>query len=115
MKHIATAAKNSLFKVLLESDKVQAAMMSLRPGESSSAKVENEHPKSEQWLYVISGSGRATAGHRSKTIRAGSLLLIETGEPHRITNTGRRSLATINFYAPPAYTHKGNVKRAIAR
>ena len=61
-------------------------MMTLRPGQSTSDQVENEHPRCEQWLYVIRGVGRATVGKQSVALKTGSLLLIENGEPHRITN-----------------------------
>ena len=42
-------------------------------------------------------------GLGSKTIAQ----LIEKGEAHRITNTGRSPLVTLNFYVPPAYTSEG--------
>ena len=67
----------------------------------------NEHPQSEQWLFVVSGSGRALVNKRRVAIRANSLLLIKKGEIHQVTNTGRRALITVNFYAPPAYTKDG--------
>jgi oxalate decarboxylase/phosphoglucose isomerase-like protein (cupin superfamily) len=35
------------------------------------------------------------------------LLLIERGERHEITNTGRGLLRTLNVYVPPAYTRAG--------
>ena len=89
-------------------------MMNLRPGQSTSDQPENEHPRCEQWLYVIRGTGRATVGKRSVAIKTGSLLLIEKGEPHRITNTGRTPMVTLNFYVPPAYTDDGEL-RTLAR
>jgi mannose-6-phosphate isomerase-like protein (cupin superfamily) len=58
-------------------------------------------------MFVLSGSGRAQVGRRSVRLRGGDLLLIEKRELHRITNKGRRSLVTLNVYAPPAYTSDG--------
>jgi mannose-6-phosphate isomerase-like protein (cupin superfamily) len=113
MKHVKATKKKGLFKPLIESAAVQAAAMVLRPGQSSSDKVENEHPGAEQWLFVVSGSGRATVGRRSVRIGDGSLLLIEKGEAHRITNTGDAELVTVNFYAPPAYSGDGEVRRSV--
>ena len=110
MQHIRTAKSRKFFEVLASTSDAQAAMMTLRPGQSTSDHVENEHPRCEQWLFVIKGSGRATVGKRSLAIRSGSLLLIEKGEPHRISNTGRSPLVTLNFYVPPAYTRDGDVK-----
>src|SRR5690349_6809451 len=98
------ASTGPLFKVFAASRDVQSATMTLRRGQSSSDEPENEHPRCEQWLFVIDGSGRAIVGNRRVQLRAGSLLLIEKGEPHQITNTGRRAMKTLNFYSPPAYT-----------
>jgi mannose-6-phosphate isomerase-like protein (cupin superfamily) len=95
---------------MLDSGDAQAAMMVLRPGQSSSDRPENEHPRSEQWLYVISGTGRATTGRRRTSLREGSLLLIEKDEPHQVTCTGRGALVTLNLYVPPAYSDGGEVK-----
>lgn len=89
--------------------------MTLRPGAVSDSQPSNEHPKSEQWLFVLSGSGEAIVQDRSGKVhrarlQANSLLVIERGELHQIKNTGRRSLSTLNFYVPPAYDSDGDVK-----
>src|SRR5437870_1807630 len=110
MQHIPTGKHRSFFKVLAATSTAQAAMMTLRPGQSTSEQPENEHPRCEQWLFVITGSARATIGKRSVTIKPNSLLLIEKGTPHRITSTGQKPLVTLNFYAPPAYTKARDLK-----
>jgi mannose-6-phosphate isomerase-like protein (cupin superfamily) len=110
MKLISTGAKRSMFDVLYSTADAQAAMMTLRPGQSTSERPENEHPRCEQWLFVLSGTGRATVGKRRVALKSNSLLLIEKGERHRITNTARKPLVTLNFYAPPAYTKEGDLK-----
>ena len=115
MKQVRTTSVRAKFKVLLEGASSQAAMMTLKPGESSSDQPENEHPRAEQWVFVVDGSGRAKTPGRSVAINAGSLVLIEKNERHQITNTGRRPLVTINFYAPPAYTPDGEVRRSVKR
>lgn len=109
MKHIRTAQRRSEFKVLAQTRLAQAAMMVLGP-KGSTGEPQNEHSKSEQWLYVISGRGRAKVGNRRVSLAAGSLLLIEKGEVHQIVNTGTTPLTTLNFYAPPAYTPSGEVR-----
>jgi len=88
-------------------------MMTLRPGQSSSERFENEHPKAEQWLFVVRGAGRAIVGKNRVTLKANSLLLIEKGEPHQVTNTGRSAMVTLNFYCPPAYDDQGEVKDSV--
>jgi mannose-6-phosphate isomerase-like protein (cupin superfamily) len=110
MRLISTSGKRKLFNVLQATAGAQAAMMTLRPGRASSDEVENEHPRSEQWLFVVQGSGRATVGRRRAALRVGSLLVIEKREPHRIVCTGRQALVTLNLYIPPAYTPDGEVR-----
>jgi mannose-6-phosphate isomerase-like protein (cupin superfamily) len=88
-------------------------MMTLAPGDTSDETPSNEHPQSEQWLFVVSGTGTASVGKRRSTIRnvrlrEHSLLVIEKGELHQIRNTGRRALITLNIYVPPAYKPDGN-------
>ena len=111
MKHFKTESHHSFFRVLHATRSAQAAMMVLQPGQATGEKPENEHPWAEQWLFVISGTGRARVGGRSLVLRENSLLLIEKGEPHQVVNTGRRPLVTLNLYAPPAYMPDGELKR----
>ena len=59
MQHIKTGNRRGLFDVLAITKNAQAAMMTLRPGQSSSDEIENEHPRCEQWLFVITCTGRA--------------------------------------------------------
>ena len=115
MNHIATGSKRSQFSLLWQSRSLQAAKMTLPPGGVSDDEPSNEHPKSEQWLFVISGVGRAITGKRHESLRrtplrANSLLVIEKGELHQIRNTGHSPLVTLNFYVPPAYDSLGNPK-----
>jgi mannose-6-phosphate isomerase-like protein (cupin superfamily) len=112
MKHLKTGTKRGEFELLTATRHVQAAMMTLRPGGTSDDEPSNEHSSSEQWLFVIAGTGEAVIGKkggRLKRVKIGdnSLLLIEKGELHQIKNTGRRNLRTINFYSPPAYNDEG--------
>jgi mannose-6-phosphate isomerase-like protein (cupin superfamily) len=103
------------FNVLIGSRDVQVARMTLPPGAKSDDEISNEHPESEQWLFVLSGSGRVVTvkggRRRSVKIRKGSLLLIEKRELHQVTNTGRSPLDTLNFYSPPAYDKAGGLIR----
>jgi mannose-6-phosphate isomerase-like protein (cupin superfamily) len=114
VKHIQTGTKRGEFFVLASTRSAQAAMMTLQPGKTSDAKVSNEHPDTEQWLLVISGTGRARVGKRKGAIqqiaiKKNSLLLVEKRELHQIENTGRQPLVAINFYVPPAYDADGEL------
>jgi mannose-6-phosphate isomerase-like protein (cupin superfamily) len=111
MKRFSLAKHRSEFHVLASTRSSQAAVMVLEPGDTSGP-LSNEHPRSEQWLYIVSGTGRARVGKRSASLGEGTLLLIEKGEVHQIRNSGRSPLVTLNVYAPPAYTDAGELRRA---
>jgi mannose-6-phosphate isomerase-like protein (cupin superfamily) len=94
------------FSVALGNRRSQAATMVLRPGATEGG-PDNAHRGSDQWLYVLSGSGSATIGGRRHELKAGTLLLIERGATHEIRNPGRTSLKTLNLYVPHAYSASG--------
>ena len=107
MKLIKTRTHRGDFAVLHATASSQAAMMTLAPGESTSESTGNEHAWAEQWMYIVQGEGRAKTRGKQVALGPGSLLLIEKGEPHLITNTGQVPLVTLNVYAPPAYDKQG--------
>jgi len=90
------------FHVLARTERSEAATMVLDPGQGTGG-PDNTHDRSDQWLFVLSGRGRATVGGSQADLEAGSMVLIEAGEPHEIENTGDGPLRTLNFYAPPEY------------
>jgi mannose-6-phosphate isomerase-like protein (cupin superfamily) len=94
------------FRVALGNRRAEAAEMVIPPGDQE-GDAGNRHRGADQWLFVISGTGRARVGTRRFTLRSGSLLLIEHGQTHEIRNTGRALLRTLNFYTPPAYDAEG--------
>jgi mannose-6-phosphate isomerase-like protein (cupin superfamily) len=95
------------FKVLLGNPRVQAAQMVMSPGDSEGG-PQNRHQGSDQWLFVIQGTGTALINGRRHRLRCHSLILIEHGDKHEIRNTGRTVLKTLNFYSPPGYSKSGN-------
>lgn len=107
MKLIKMRPHRGDFEVLHATGTSQAAMMTLAPGESTSESTGNEHAWAEQWMYIVQGEGRAKTKGKQVALGPGSLLLIEKGEPHQITNTGEVPLVTLNVYAPPAYDKQG--------
>lgn len=94
------------FRVALGNRDSQAAEMVLAPGDSE-GDSDNRHRGSDQWLYVLSGTGVAIVNGKRSPLRAGTLLLIERRDKHEIRNTGRAPLRTLNIYVPPAYTKSG--------
>jgi mannose-6-phosphate isomerase-like protein (cupin superfamily) len=89
-------------------------MMTLQPGQAS-GELGNEHPRAEQWLFVVKGHGVAIGKRSRLRLRQGSLLWIRRNETHQIRNTGRSPLVTLNFYAPSAYTPSGDVRSSVKR
>lgn len=102
MRRIDTTAVSGFFDVVGGTERSQAATMVLAPGQSTGG-PSNAHAASDQWLYVVSGSGTATIEGESVDLEAGTLVLVEPGETHEITNTGTEPLETVNVYAPPEY------------
>jgi mannose-6-phosphate isomerase-like protein (cupin superfamily) len=102
MRHIHTDKHHHEFQVLAGTPRSQAAMMVLAPGGTEGG-PDNQHPKSDQWLFVVSGRGHARVEGRKLDLAPGVLLLIEAGERHQIDNPGKEPLVTVNVYAPPAY------------
>ncbi len=99
------------FRIAFQARDVQLAEMVIAPGEGEGG-PDNRHAGADQWLYVISGTGRAKVERRYCALKAGTLLLIERGERHQIRNTGRSLLRTLNIYHPPAYTPRGTRRPA---
>ncbi|MDS0261652.1 cupin domain-containing protein [Haloarcula sp. S1CR25-12] len=88
------------FEVAMATEEAQAAEMTVEPGRSVGG-PENYHADSDQWLFVVSGTGVATVDGADERIDAGDLLRIEAGERHGIENDGDEPLETVNFYTPP--------------
>ena len=110
MKTMKTGPNRALFHVLHSTRSAQAAMSTLRKGQATSEKPENEHSGSEQWVFVVKGRGVAVVGRRRVAITPEMLILIEKGEKHQLKQTGREPLVLLSFYAPPAYTDDGEVR-----
>ena len=76
--------------------------MAIAPGDSVGG-ADNRHDTSDQWVLVLSGSGKAIVEGEEHELSPGALLLIEAGEAHELRSGPDEDLATLNFYAPPEY------------
>lgn len=90
------------FKVLTSTSRSQVATMVLGQGTFTGG-PDNQHANSDQWLYVLSGEGKATVNGQDHELKPGDLLLLEAGDTHEIACTGDFPLETLNIYAPTAY------------
>lgn len=95
------------FRMLSKNRRSQAVEMVIPPGKTEGGPDDN-HRGSDQWLYVVSGTGTAKVAGKRLRLRSRTLLLIERGDPHELKNTGRSPLRTINIYVPPAYNGQGD-------
>ncbi len=95
------------FDVLFGDQNAQAAQMTVEPGGVEGG-PDNRHQGADQWLFVVSGDGKAIVDGEGVDLRAGTLVLIQRGESHEIRSTGREPLRTLNIYIPPAYTSDGD-------
>ena len=95
------------FRVAINNRRAQAAEMVIAAA-GSEGDPQNRHRDADQWLYVVSGTGSALVNGRRYTLKQGTLMLIEHGDRHQISNSGRTLLRTLNFYMPPAYTKDGD-------
>lgn len=98
--HVDPSARG--FHVVATTQRSQAATMVLSDG-ASTGSADNRHATNDQWLFVVSGSGRATVEGVEVELETGALLVIEAGEGHEIASDPGQDLVTLNVYAPPVY------------
>jgi mannose-6-phosphate isomerase-like protein (cupin superfamily) len=97
------ADPHAWFDVLSTGAGIQTAVMDLKPGGGESGEKTNEHPRSEQVLFVVEGEVEAEIGDETRTLRAGDSVIVPRGVAHRFSNKTSRTARTFNVYSPPAY------------
>lgn len=102
MDVVHTRRVKRFFKVLQTGKRTQTAMMTLQPGEESGP-MGNDHPQSEQVLFVVRGQLVAEIGTKRRTLKAGDSVHVPLRARHRFVNKSKRPAVTFNVYAPPAY------------
>jgi mannose-6-phosphate isomerase-like protein (cupin superfamily) len=100
MRQITNVSRG--FSVLENGDCLQTAVMLLEPGDESGP-LGNEHPSSEQVLYVVDGTLEAEIDGKRFEMRAGDSAIVPQNAPHRFTNKSSTRAVTFNVYAPKAY------------
>ncbi len=96
------ASSKAFFYVLATTHRSQIASMVLK-ADQTSGEYGNEHARSDQILYVVSGKGTARIEGEDYPIQEGDTVVIEAGEQHQIRSDPGGELRTINIYSPPAY------------
>ena len=90
------------FSVLTTGQLAQTAVMRLAQGEESGP-LANEHPRSEQVLYVVRGEVEGEIGDEHVVVRQGESVIVPREVPHRFVNRKAEIAITFNVYTPPAY------------
>jgi mannose-6-phosphate isomerase-like protein (cupin superfamily) len=90
------------FGVLENGRKLQTAVMVLDSGQESGP-YGNEHPESEQVLFVVEGTVEADVDGKHFTMGAGDSTIVPGGALHRFVNKSMERVVTFNVYAPKAY------------
>jgi mannose-6-phosphate isomerase-like protein (cupin superfamily) len=91
---------SSGFDTLDTTDNSQGATLVVQP-QTKTGGPDNRHPGSDQWIYVIAGAGRAIIAGREAHLDAGTILLVEAGEPHEILCLGDEPLVMFTVFSPP--------------
>ena len=65
--------------------------------------AEHFHPRAEEIYYFVAGSGRLRLGVEEAEVAAGDCVVIAPGTPHKLFNTGARSLVLL-CCCSPAYS-----------
>jgi|SRR5690625_602165 len=82
----------------LPAENMSVCVIRVLPGES--VKPAHSHPKSEELIYIINGSGKVMIEDEVGDVRAGSAILFEKGKIHMLKNTGDLEMKVICFFAP---------------
>lgn len=82
----------------LKSQYMSACVIRVLPGEE--VRPAHSHPKSEEIIYIMSGSGKVMIEGEVSAVQAGSLVLFEQGKVHMLKNTGSTEMKVICVFAP---------------
>lgn len=68
------------------------------PGKSN---IEHAHPDSEEIVFVLEGEVEHTLGAQRITLRAGDLIVVPRGAPHRLLNEGATPVRAYIVFSSP--------------
>lgn len=71
-----------------------------QPGEGL---VLHDHPKEEEFYYILCGKGTVTIGDQKKNVKPGDVLYVPAGMKHKIVNTGNEELRSVFILSPPTW------------
>ncbi len=74
------------------------AVIEVQPGQK--VRPAHSHPKGEEVIYLLSGSGRVWIDGDVGPVHAGTAVLFPQGKPHMLQNTGDEVMKVACFFAP---------------
>jgi mannose-6-phosphate isomerase-like protein (cupin superfamily) len=93
---------SSWFEVLHTTDRIQTAVMTLKPGASTGDQPES-HEDSQQVLLLIEGELLAEFDEEHQNLKNGDIVIVPPKLKHKFTNKGKTPAVTFNVYCPPEY------------
>ncbi len=82
----------------LKAQYLSVCVIRVLPGEA--VRPAHSHPRSEEAIYIVSGSGKVMIEGEVGSVKAGSLVLFEQGKVHMLKNTGDEEMKVVCFFAP---------------
>jgi quercetin dioxygenase-like cupin family protein len=83
---------------LASGDQLFVGLNSFEPGQEHAL---HTHAGQDKLYFVLEGVGEVSVGAETATIRAGDLVLAESGEDHSLRNPGPERLVVMVVMAPP--------------
>ena len=77
------------------------AEAAIEPGRTTDL---HRHEEAEEIYHVVSGEGMMTLGPEQFSIAPGDTICIRPDTPHKVANTGKKSLRILCCCSPP-YSH----------
>ena len=95
-----TRHRGEFFRVLQQTERSQAAVMTIAPGRD--AGPEEEHD-GDQIIYVVEGEALVRVGEEERHGGPGTLITVPAKTRHHVRNPGAVPLFFLTVYAPPEY------------
>jgi mannose-6-phosphate isomerase-like protein (cupin superfamily) len=95
-----TRHRGEFFRVLQQTDRSQAAVMTIAPGQDAGPAEQHD---GDQIIYVVEGEAIVRAGEEERRAGSGTLITVPARVRHHVRNPGPSALFFLTVYAPPEY------------
>ena len=98
-----TVAGGGKIKRLIGSEAAENMSLAIGIFQPGDGLVLHDHPKEEEFYYILCGKGTVTIGDQEKEVKLGDMLHVPVGVKHRIVNTGSEELRSVFVLSPPTW------------